>query len=82
MKAIQFTHTCKCGHSFSGSFTPSTPDRISGPPDSWEQGTPAECEPGECPHCGAEIDLAKIEEELTEALYGPEREIPDYEDYE
>lgn len=55
----------ECCHEFEVRFTPATPNRyMHGRFEDAEQGSAAECDPGECPECGEEVDVESVEEEL------------------
>jgi hypothetical protein len=57
----------ECGCEFEVRFTPATPDRfMSGRIEDAEQGSSAECDPGECPQCGAEVDIAIVERDFED----------------
>jgi len=73
---MKHDYTCKneeCEHEFNIDFTPATPNRhMGGRFEDAEQGSSAECDPGECPKCGQEVDIEEVEEDCT----------PDSDDYQ
>jgi hypothetical protein len=62
---MKVDYTCDnetCEHEFEVKFTPSTPNRrMKGRFEEAEQGSPAECDPCECPECGKEVDTEDVE---------------------
>jgi hypothetical protein len=56
-----------CEHEFTTRFTPSTPNRwMHGAMEDAEQGCGAEADPGECPECGCEVDVERLQEQHAE----------------
>lgn len=52
----------ECEHEFEVDFTPATPNRkMNGRFEEAEQGSNAEASPSECPECGEEVDLDKLD---------------------
>jgi hypothetical protein len=55
-------HNEECEHEFEVRFSPATRNRyMHGRFEDAEQGSAAECDPGECPKCGTEVDVEEVE---------------------
>ena len=65
---MKIPYTCdneECEHKFEVEFYPATPDRgMGGRWEDAEQGSSAEADPCECPHCCTEVDIETVEASL------------------
>lgn len=60
-------HNEECACEFELRFTPATRNRyMHGRMEDAEQGSAAECDPGECPECGTEVDVDEVEQEAAQ----------------